>query len=216
MDPQTKPEVLEVLPEIGRAVLVTGGFGLALSFSSLGLLLMSTSLALAIVLRSQLGLASIPVLALIVLCEILIFALAAGALVIGVGLFLKGLADALTRSFDTQKPGGLLERCGSSLGQWAKDLISRTANIFKSTLGSRSRQLVVLLFLGFAPPLLGFFGRSTGAIMQSRGIAMIKTAMPLSIYLFEYAGIALAIALSSALFIPKAEDQRKDEKPLLR
>ena len=89
-------------------MLVTGGFGLVLSFSSLGLLLMSTTLALAIVLRPPQGLASLVVLALIVLCEILIFSLAAGALLIGVGLFLKGLADAFMRSFGAHKPGGLV------------------------------------------------------------------------------------------------------------
>ncbi|SRR6266567_8263391 len=215
MDPQTKSNGTGVLPEIGRAVLVTGGFGLVLSFSSLGLLLMSTTLALAIVLRLPRGLASLAVLALIVLCEIVIFGLAAGALLIGVGLFLKGLADAFMGSFGAHKPGGSLERCGSYLGRWAKNLISGTVSVFKSALGSRSRQLLVLLLLGLAPPLLGFLGRATGAVIEPRGIAMIKRAIPSSIYLFEYAGIALAIALSGAIFIPRTKDQRKHGKPLL-
>jgi hypothetical protein len=52
-------------------------------------------------------------------------------------------------------------------------------------------------------------------VIEPRGIAMIKTAIPLSIHLFEYAGLAVAIALSGAIFIPKTKDQRKHGKPLV-
>lgn len=110
MGPRSKSELAEVLPEIGRAVLVTGGFGAALTLSTLALLLMSTTLVLALVLRPLQSLGSIGVLAVISLCEILIFGLATGALVLGLGLFLKGPVDALRPFFVIQHPWGFVRK----------------------------------------------------------------------------------------------------------
>lgn len=207
MHPPTKSE-LRALPEVARSVLVTSGFGLVLCFSSSGLLLMSSTLALAIIRQPRQGTAGMIVLALIAGCEVVIFVAVSGVLVIGLCLFLKGVADAIAGPLADKKPGNIMDRCGSNLALFANRVLSRTISIFKVMVGTRTRQISLLLLLGLAPPLLGFLGRSTGAIIQPHEIAMIQRAMPLSIYLFEYAGIALALALGALLFIPRTANHR--------
>ena len=212
MKTQTKTDFVEALPEIGRSLLVTGGFGLVLVLSSLGLLIISTSLALAVVLWASRTLVSAPVFVLIILSEVVIFSLAGGASTIGFGLILKGISDALMRSgraFGVHRVGGSLEESGLGLGRWVKGLFDRTKHVFKVALGGRKKQLLLLLLLGLLPPLLAIYGRSIGAIIQPPGISMIKWAVPLSIAFFEYAGITLALALSSSLMIRRTEDHDK-------
>ena len=91
---------------------------------------MSTALTVAVVLRTDQHFAGILVLSVIVLCEIVIFALAAGTFVILVDLLFKGLSDALPHPYGPSRSEGTFEKCCSYLGQWARVLIRRPVDLF--------------------------------------------------------------------------------------
>lgn len=181
-----------------------------LLLSSLGLLVISTGLALSVILWGSLALVSAPVFALMVLSEVVIISLATGACVGGVSVLLKAVSDALTRlgkALSLHNIGDRLENCGLNLELYVRGLTNRTKNILKLILGDRKKQFLFVLLLILLPPLLAISGRAVGAAIEPPGIAIIKRAVLLSINFFKYAAIALGFVLGASLVIRRVGNE---------